>query len=131
MALPDWVTPSVTFTLFPQTGLPVSSTENIMAARKKATKKKATKKAAAKKPAKKGAKKVTAKRGAKKGAKRGAKKAALDLIISKSRTKAAVMSCNVSGDFYGALDGYVREAITAAEERASANGRKTLRPQDL
>jgi hypothetical protein len=101
-----------------------------MAARKKATKKKATKKAAPKKTAKKGAKKA-AKKPVKKGAKKGAKKAAVDLIISKSRTKAAVTSCNVSGDFYSALDSYVREAITAAEERAGLNGRKTLRPQDL
>ena len=54
-----------------------------------------------------------------------------DLIISKSRTKGAVRRCNVSGDFYGALDGFVRTAIKAAEERATANGRKTLRPQDL
>lgn len=55
----------------------------------------------------------------------------IDLIISKSRTKNAVRKCNVSSDFYGALDGYVREAIKGAEARATANGRKTLRPQDL
>jgi hypothetical protein len=97
-----------------------------MAARKKATKKKATKKKAAKKTAKRAAKKPAKKTTRKKVAKK-----AVDLIISKSRTKAAVTSCNVSGDFYSALDSYVREAITAAEERASANGRKTLRPQDL
>lgn len=54
-----------------------------------------------------------------------------ELIISKSRTKAAVAQCNVSSDFYGALDTHVRSAIAAAESRASANGRKTLRPQDL
>lgn len=53
------------------------------------------------------------------------------LIISKSRTKAAVKNCNVSSDFYGALDGAVREMIANAEKRAEANGRKTLRPQDL
>jgi hypothetical protein len=100
-----------------------------MAARKKATKKKAAKKTA-KKPVRKAAKKST-KKTARKGAKRGAKKSALDLIISKSRTKAAVDECNVSGDFYAALDGYVREAIASAEARATANGRKTLRPQDL
>jgi hypothetical protein len=60
-----------------------------------------------------------------------AKGATGDLIISKSRTKAAVRNCNVSGDFYGALDAYVRNAIKGAEARASQNGRKTLRPQDL
>jgi citrate lyase gamma subunit len=54
-----------------------------------------------------------------------------DLIISKSRTKAAVKKSNVSSDFYGALDVTVRKMITAAEVRAEANGRKTLRPQDL
>jgi len=67
---------------------------------------------------------------AKKKKKRGAK-APVDLIISKSRTKAAVRKCNVSSDFYGALDGTVRSLIKGAEGRATANGRKTLRPQDL
>jgi histone H3/H4 len=54
-----------------------------------------------------------------------------DLIISKSRTKAAVRKCNVSSDFYGALDGFVRQIIAKAETRATDNGRKTLRPQDI
>jgi histone H3/H4 len=54
-----------------------------------------------------------------------------DLIISKSRTKAAVKKSNVSSDFYGALDATVRNLISKAEGRCEANGRKTLRPQDL
>jgi len=54
----------------------------------------------------------------------------VDLIISKSRTKAAA-KINVSGDFYGALDAHVRGMIKTAEKRATDNGRKTLRPQDL
>ena len=54
-----------------------------------------------------------------------------DLIISKSRTKAAVKKCNVSGEFYGALDKKVRELIVDAERRAVANKRKTLKPSDL
>jgi histone H3/H4 len=54
-----------------------------------------------------------------------------DLIISKSRTKESVKKCNVSGDFYSALDKKVREILAAAESRALANKRKTLRPQDL
>jgi hypothetical protein len=54
-----------------------------------------------------------------------------ELIISKSRTKDAVKKCNVSGDFYGALDKKVREILAGAEGRALANKRKTLRPQDL
>lgn len=54
-----------------------------------------------------------------------------ELIISKSRTKASVRKCNVSGEFYGALDKKVREMISGAESRALANKRKTLKPQDL
>lgn len=54
-----------------------------------------------------------------------------DMIISKSRTKAAAEKCNVSGEFYDALDKKVREMIAEAEKRALANSRKTLRPYDL
>lgn len=92
---------------------------------KRKTTKKAVKKATrktARKPAKKAAKRTTARR--------GAKKTAIDLIISKSRTKAAA-DLNVSGEFYGALDARVREIIAGAEARAADNGRKTLRPYDL
>lgn len=64
--------------------------------------------------------------------KKSNKKAATgELIISKSRTKAAVKKSNVSSDFYGALDAAVRTMIAGAEKRAQMNGRKTLRPQDL
>ena len=58
-------------------------------------------------------------------------KAAGDLIISKSRTKAAAKKCNVGGDFYVALDKSVREMIKAAEARAVGNKRKTLKSVDL
>ena len=68
---------------------------------------------------------------ARKKKKKAAKKKSGDLIISKSRTKNATKKCNVSADFYGALDAYVRDAIKAAEGRATANKRKTLKPQDL
>lgn len=54
-----------------------------------------------------------------------------DLIISKSRTKAATKKCNVGGDFYGALDKAVRGMIAGAEQRALGNKRKTLKPVDL
>jgi histone H3/H4 len=54
-----------------------------------------------------------------------------DLIISKTRTKAAVKKCNVSGDFYAALDKTVRDLIRDAEVRAVGNKRKTLKPVDL
>ena len=66
--------------------------------------------------------------------KKAAKKAAAtggELIISKSRTKAATQQCNVSSEFYGALDAAVREMISKAEERAIDNKRKTLKPCDL
>ena len=64
--------------------------------------------------------------------KRGAaKKGPAELIISKTRTKAAAKKCNVSSDFYGALDKKVREMIADAESRAMGNKRKTLKPVDL
>ena len=58
-------------------------------------------------------------------------KKGVDLIISKTRTKGAAKTCNVSGEFYGALDKRVREIIKAAETRAKANKRKTLKSCDL
>lgn len=62
---------------------------------------------------------------------RGARgRAPRDLIISKSRTKAAA-SMNVSAEFFAALDGAVRGLIARAEQRALDNGRRTLRPHDL
>ena len=85
-----------------------------MAARKKAAgRKKAGRKKAGRKAA--GRKKV----------------AAGGMIISKSRVKAAATKCNVGATFYDALEDRVREAIGRAEDRAIANGRKTLRPQDV
>jgi hypothetical protein len=60
-----------------------------------------------------------------------AKKAGGDLIISKSRTKAAAKKCNVGGEFYGALDKAVRVLIANAEARAVGNKRKTLKAVDL
>ncbi|MFT5285509.1 MAG: hypothetical protein ACI8TQ_001674 [Planctomycetota bacterium] len=86
----------------------------------------------AKKKAKKAAKRAP-KKSATKGkakAKAKGKKKSVDLIISKSRTKAAA-DLNVSGEFYSALDVVVREMIAGAEARATNNGRRTLRPHDL
>ena len=54
-----------------------------------------------------------------------------ELIISKSRTKDAAKKCNVSSDFYGALDKKVRDILREAENRAMNNKRKTLKPQDI
>ncbi len=62
---------------------------------------------------------------------KAAKKGSGDLIISKSRTKAATRKCNVSSEFYGALDKTVRGMIATAEQRALGNKRKTLKPVDL
>lgn len=102
----------------PPTTPPIGENPNKHMARrtaKKAARKKVTKKKASKKKA--------ARRGAK-------KKAAGDLIISKSRTKAAA-GINVSGEFYAALDAAVRNMIATAEQRATDNNRRTLRPHDL
>jgi len=68
---------------------------------------------------------------AKKPMMKSRKTAGSELIISKSRTKAASKRCNVSSDFYGALDKRVREIIADAEQRALNNKRKTLKPADL
>jgi len=67
----------------------------------------------------------------KKKAARGAAKKSGELIISKSRTKAAVKKCNVGGEFYAALDSAVRKMIADAEGRALGNKRKTLKAVDL
>ncbi len=89
-------------------------------ARKKATRRKAAR----------GTSRTTRKK--KKASRGGARrtKKATDLIISKSRTKAAA-GMNVSGDFYSALDEAVRGLIATAEARADSNKRRTLRPHDL
>jgi hypothetical protein len=58
------------------------------------------------------------------------KKKPVNMIISKTRTKATA-GINVSGDFYSALDKAVRAMIWSAEQRATQNGRRTLRPHDL
>lgn len=63
--------------------------------------------------------------------KKAGKAAGGELIISKSRTKAATKKCNVGSEFYGALDKAVRAMIAAAEARAVGNKRKTLKAVDL
>ncbi len=78
--------------------------------------------------AKKARRKATKKKASKKKGRK--KKKGGDLIISKSRTKAAA-GINVSGDFYAALDQTVRSMIADAEDRAVSNNRRTLRPHDL
>ncbi len=61
----------------------------------------------------------------------GSGKTGGDLIISKARTKAAAGDCNVSGEFYVALDRVVRDLIKKAGQRAVGNNRKTLKAVDL
>ena len=63
--------------------------------------------------------------------KKKAKRGAAELIISKTRTKAATKKCNVGGELYGALDKAVRGLIADAEARALGNKRKTLKAVDL
>lgn len=58
-------------------------------------------------------------------------KAGDPMIISKARVKAAVKKCNVGSEFYGALEGEVRDLIKKAEARAIGNRRKTLRAADV
>jgi histone H3/H4 len=67
------------------------------------------------------------------GASKGAAKkgGGESMIISKSRVKAAAKKSNVGSEFYGSLEAHVRSVIAQAEARAAANGRKTLRPQDV
>ena len=67
----------------------------------------------------------------KKVAKRRSTKKSVDLIISKSRTKGATKKCNVSSEFYGALDAHVRDVIKNAEARAVGNKRKTIKAVDI
>lgn len=75
---------------------------------------------------------MAARKKKKKAARRGgASRGPAEMLISKSRTKAAVRKCNVGGEFYGALDKAVREMLKEAEKRALDNKRKTLRPWDL
>jgi len=64
-------------------------------------------------------------------AKSAKKSAVVELIISKTRTKAAARGYNVSSEFYPALDKHVRMIIKEAGDRAKANKRKTLKPADL
>jgi citrate lyase gamma subunit len=72
---------------------------------------------------------MAARKKKKKAGKRKGK--AVELIISKSRTKRAAKKCNVGSEFYGALDAAVRDMIKAAEARAVGNKRKTLKAVDL
>ena len=53
-----------------------------------------------------------------------------DSLVVRSKIK-SVTELNVAGAFADALSEKVKELVGKAEERAKANGRKTLKPQDL
>jgi histone H3/H4 len=52
------------------------------------------------------------------------------MLVAKSQVK-AFTSLKVSQEVYEALDEKVKEILKAAEKRAIANGRKTIRACDL
>ncbi len=80
-------------------------------------------------------KKIARKKVAKKkvARKRTSKKAAAEMLLVGSKVKAALRSqdVNVSADAADALNGVVHWYIDQAVKRATANGRKTVRPYDF
>lgn len=57
----------------------------------------------------------------------------LESVIVVSKVKDIVKDADMqsSGDFTDALNAKVHELVDAAVERCKANGRKTVRPEDL
>lgn len=53
------------------------------------------------------------------------------MLIVKSKVKDVVTGNNVGGDVYDALDERARGLVIRAAERASANGRKTVKARDM
>jgi len=54
-----------------------------------------------------------------------------EMIVVKSKIKSVVTDVNISGDFVQALNDEAIKLVKKAKERCVANGRKTLKPQDL
>jgi len=52
-------------------------------------------------------------------------------LVVKSAVRSHLKGMRASGDFFKALDKHVGEVLVKAVSRAKANGRKTLRPEDL
>ncbi len=52
-------------------------------------------------------------------------------LVVKSAIKGAIKGMRVSGDFLKGMDAMVARKIEMASKRAKANGRKTLRPEDI
>jgi hypothetical protein len=80
-------------------------------------------------------KKATKRKATKRKATRGAsrKKAAVANLVVNSKVKEAVKAhgYRMAGDFGDALNAKVGELIQSAVARCEANGRGTVRPQDL
>jgi histone H3/H4 len=52
-------------------------------------------------------------------------------MVVKSAIKGALKGMRISGDFWKAMDACVAYKLDKATKRAKANGRKTIRPEDL
>jgi histone H3/H4 len=52
-------------------------------------------------------------------------------LIVKSAVRTRLKGMRASSEFFKALDRHLAEELTRAIARAKANGRKTLRPEDL
>jgi len=52
-------------------------------------------------------------------------------LTVKSAVRKAAKGFRISPQFFAALDKAVAELVVKATKRAKANGRKTLRPEDL
>jgi histone H3/H4 len=52
-------------------------------------------------------------------------------MVVKSAIKGAAKGMRVSGDFWKAMDAMVMRKLEMATKRAKANGRKTIRPEDI
>ena len=55
----------------------------------------------------------------------------VEMLIVKSKVRDVVKDCNVAGEFAEKLNEEVINLIKKAEERAKANGRKTIQGRDL
>jgi len=52
-------------------------------------------------------------------------------LVVKSAIRTRLKGMRASGDFFNALDKHLADELAKAVARAKANGRKTLRPEDL
>jgi histone H3/H4 len=52
-------------------------------------------------------------------------------LVVKSAVRTHLKEMRASGDFLEALDKHIASELSKAVARAKANGRKTLRPEDL